>query len=610
MNEHIETYCTSFIDNENNPEFALFLKGQWGCGKTFFIKNLVKKHYKTRENEFTFVSLFGVKEISELDMKVFQSIYPKVGMIMDIGLKVGLSKIGLDSKDSLKDKIIRPFKRKSVDKKVIIIDDLERSELLYSQIFGYFSELIINYGTKIIFVGNEEKIVKEEYKEIKEKTIGIEFLIKPDYENALKYFIDNLKINISEKNLRDIKNIIEMLECKNLRLVRQCFYNLSLFLQNIEKTLNPEHLEIIVRIFVALFMQKCSNIINEKEQIENAITAYNYHKLDYKTYETKCNKNNGPDFTNDYDAYIPFLRCWKDVIFDGNYSSEFILAEYNKEKQEIRDKNNIKTLFYLMGNWLNMNSDEFKENIKKVVNEFSNGNYLHIGEILHYYNFISRLFKEGLIEYNIDKLNKDIDNLIKNYSEKIKDFEDLNMYSYGGFSFSNRPEDIIQKLRNITIIHETEFAKQEFIKEIQDLPNNFWGFIKNISGFYIKTNKNITYKYDSIKFYLKAILSFIDIQILFDKMQSLSLNEQDHIIYSLKERYGMCWQSSRVSNGKVDEKYFPEIENLEKLYKLYEESQSDIFYNPAEYQKKELVLQLKELVEYFKDSMEQQKGIT
>ena len=79
-----------------------------------------------------------------------------------------------------------------IAKKLIIVDDFERALLEPGEIFGYFSEIIAQSNTKVIFIGNEEKSAEKneqkkiEYLQIKEKIIGIEFEIEPDIENAIR----------------------------------------------------------------------------------------------------------------------------------------------------------------------------------------------------------------------------------------------------------------------------------------------------------------------------------------------------------------------------------------------------------------------------------------
>ena len=57
--EELNNYC-----DINNPVGALMLSGEWGCGKTYFIKNkfipLVKETYV-----FVSVSLFGIDSLDK-----------------------------------------------------------------------------------------------------------------------------------------------------------------------------------------------------------------------------------------------------------------------------------------------------------------------------------------------------------------------------------------------------------------------------------------------------------------------------------------------------------------------------------------------------------------
>ena len=43
MNKHIVEFLENYIGLSNNPEYAVMLKGEWGCGKTWFIKSFIKK---------------------------------------------------------------------------------------------------------------------------------------------------------------------------------------------------------------------------------------------------------------------------------------------------------------------------------------------------------------------------------------------------------------------------------------------------------------------------------------------------------------------------------------------------------------------------------------
>ena len=70
MNMNIESYLDTYMVNPD-LRYAVMLKGKWGCGKTYFITNWLKK-YKEKEKanlvvlEPIYVSLYGLKYIQQL----------------------------------------------------------------------------------------------------------------------------------------------------------------------------------------------------------------------------------------------------------------------------------------------------------------------------------------------------------------------------------------------------------------------------------------------------------------------------------------------------------------------------------------------------------------
>lgn len=76
--KELEDYC-----NIDNPVGALMLSGEWGCGKTYLIKN---KFIPSEEGKYIFVSvsLFGIDSLDKLRTevkkkwleKLYQILYP------------------------------------------------------------------------------------------------------------------------------------------------------------------------------------------------------------------------------------------------------------------------------------------------------------------------------------------------------------------------------------------------------------------------------------------------------------------------------------------------------------------------------------------------------
>ena len=58
----------NYLESEVNPDFAILVNGPWGCGKSFFIDNLLKEKYGEdyRKKDVIWLSLFGLSEIYQV----------------------------------------------------------------------------------------------------------------------------------------------------------------------------------------------------------------------------------------------------------------------------------------------------------------------------------------------------------------------------------------------------------------------------------------------------------------------------------------------------------------------------------------------------------------
>lgn len=83
-NEHIEQYLRWYLSEScNSPFFAVLINGSWGSGKTYFIKEFMQEYNghalriggKTEDN-FIYISLYGLSSTSEIDDLIFQRIHP------------------------------------------------------------------------------------------------------------------------------------------------------------------------------------------------------------------------------------------------------------------------------------------------------------------------------------------------------------------------------------------------------------------------------------------------------------------------------------------------------------------------------------------------------
>ena len=71
VNKYTEQALERYVQMEN-PQFAALISGEWGTGKTWFIKNFFATHKLTKK--FCYISLFDIKSIEEIDTALIEQI--------------------------------------------------------------------------------------------------------------------------------------------------------------------------------------------------------------------------------------------------------------------------------------------------------------------------------------------------------------------------------------------------------------------------------------------------------------------------------------------------------------------------------------------------------
>jgi hypothetical protein len=203
------------------------LSGEWGSGKTYFIKTkfipLVKDTYV-----FLCVSLFGIDSLDKLRVEVKKKWLEKVSELDKLnGTKVSkitdsCKKIFETIKDVLpenwqkKGEVVSsimdlvnfvPITNRIYEKKVILVfDDLERTNISCTDLLGCINDYCENQSFNTIIVANEEKIkdrLDDEllYREIKEKIVQRVIPFVPDYEEVVSNSIESMSCGIEYKGL-------------------------------------------------------------------------------------------------------------------------------------------------------------------------------------------------------------------------------------------------------------------------------------------------------------------------------------------------------------------------------------------------------------------------
>lgn len=175
----------NYVD-EDLYNYAVMIDGEWGCGKTYFIKEYLcgrlEEHEKNKakekqykEKRIVYLSLYGVKSVDEVSKQILMESYlSKTGKIKGI-LKKGAEVTGtmlpmffdiikakgleLDA-DNVSNAVGGLL---SVRDSILIFDDLERCDCPINEILGYINTYVEHDGMKVIIVANQKEIGKNTY---------------------------------------------------------------------------------------------------------------------------------------------------------------------------------------------------------------------------------------------------------------------------------------------------------------------------------------------------------------------------------------------------------------------------------------------------------------
>lgn len=437
LNDHIKEYLEYYISTQSNPEFAILLKGKWGSGKSWFIRNFIDKH---QDKNFLYVSLYGVITTKEIEERIFEQLHPILssktakiaGSILRSIIKTTIKiDINSDKKDDVSilsqiPDLKLPDYLTDTNKKVLIFDDLERCSLSINTVLGFINQFVENQDQRVILIANEEELIlkfsedkntgsETLYLKIKEKLIGQTFEIRTDLDTAIDCFIDNLqnnndcKLQLNKKKLL-LKNILNDSKYPNLRHLRQTILSFERFWNYIPseafiKDLLIEH--IIHIFFTASFQIKQGNVEESKLESkfnstiqnliysEKSIISYSFKGVYHMPFEIKLlqdffvyGKMEESEFHNSilngyyfFDSKTPnWQKLWYFIkLEEEEFKNLFSLVLKNFKNREI---NNVLELIQITGMFLNFSKSKIINISKETILSSANKNLENISKFL------------------------------------------------------------------------------------------------------------------------------------------------------------------------------------------------------------------------------------
>lgn len=288
LNQHITDYLEYYCNLSHPPKFGLLIKGEWGSGKTYFVKQYIENKKSSKNFKPLYISLYGVASLSEVDELIFKELHPVLSSkIVKLGSKIltnslrAAIKIDLNSDEKNETLNIQvpdiklPEYLKNTKDCLLIFDDLERCNIEITNLLGYINYFIEQDDLKVIVIAHENEILeKTGYKKTKEKIIGKTFSVGTDFNGALENYISEI---IQDNNIKSflnkisdlIKEFFHKANCQNLRILRQVILDF----ERIYKSLPPQALEKeeliydLLKILMCLSLETKRNRISEKDII-------------------------------------------------------------------------------------------------------------------------------------------------------------------------------------------------------------------------------------------------------------------------------------------------------------------------------------------------------
>lgn len=450
--------------NMNNSG-ALLITGNWGCGKTYYMKNTVIPYIKDNiDRNIIIVSLFGLNHLREVPERILYAYWDAVGKEKN-GFNWG----------SLTDKVMKiadalPKLNEYVDinkllgkgqglynlipKDIIIcLDDLERVVEIVNinEVLGVINELVENIGYKVIVIANEGFINKNQliFKEkVVEKTIVFlsdtlkifEEIVRSYEDSAYTAFMCKEAMHlISPDNDLAIKSELYKKHISNIRILKFAI----------------EHFYVIFSYY-----KKTSDLKDSKIQLK----LKNYWAFVLAvSIEYKLN-NISFDDKRTLDSYVHNSIANFDIDLNGT-SQEVSFDEETEDKaseDELKKKSNLDSVF----------QKKFYEKYFITQKEYP----IFHSEI---YAFVT-----GGITPDMDKLEAEMNIALgEHIRENDPAFDLLNAFMHGIWGFSN--DEIDSKLQQLFL-----YVKQgNFNDYVSYLNASF--FLLNYQELYAKSKEDI-----------------------------------------------------------------------------------------------------------------------
>lgn len=592
MNESLQNYLNYYVAM-SQLEYAVLLDGEWGSGKTFFIKQFMDSFSEKDRKRFLYVSLNGLKHTSEVDDLIFTELHPKLGgkiakaggslvrSVLSVGLRYDLNGLSVSSSNAKTGLNLKDFFRNLKDK-ILIFDDLERCHISPSELLGYINRFVEHDQIPVICIANEKEIdpkviidsndgeneknnkhPKSNYVLIKEKVFGKTFRIQNELDEILDSIIQDITekqedypTKFIEQHRYVILSVYKKSGLNNLRLLKNILVDWNQFWKLLDQDVrNKDGLlqELLETFLVLSFLRLSGSFPSESfdtyyDDYINALfvnSSKNLNKVQKSENENDSESIKPIDYLSQFGLYwnqiILGLKIWDDWFRYGTVEKSVLYSKIRESRYFYNESTPVwKKLFSIN----QLDEQEFDSLYAELKKNWENKSEKSPYVIMHYIGILQILVKQGMItDYALDEVEK----YGIQYLEEVFLDSGITQYTYskvymgknGGLGYPDTEEfePIREKFQEL-VNGLQDTILEERAKEIIDFIQN--DFDKYKDCIYVYNNEK---EYQSKPWLIKIkpkiffdILRVLPTKKIADLSQTLMYRMENH--YSIQEDEG------------------------------------------------------------------------
>lgn len=529
--EELNKYMKNYVEKDITGR-AIMLTSAWGSGKSYYVKNILKKYLESDEggkHDCVIVSLYGITSIADISKAIYVDLRtlikePKSELATTAGVAAkiigktllnGLTSIAnVDIAKLSDDDFQKVYESINLTGKLIVLEDIERTKIDLIELMGYVNNLCECDGVKILLVANEKEIsplgesnetdngIKSTYRKIKEKTVSDTLQFSADYKQTINSIIDSF-------NNDDLKEIKDCVNVRRNGIFQTEINNYREFIVACQKTCD---------IFKFMNENNIESNAEFKKSVFVGIAFYLQKRL--TDHSLKFEANSIFDVSlSEYNKY-PLLRfCYDYINWQILDIDDIKLAikEYDRYLLFVDQKEDDVDILVLIHYNL-YNESEVKEAINNIYSKLDDIKKISLNK---YAKIVSYLI---LLKYDIGLEIDDYDKIINKILQNIKKAKPSNIKFFSYFLEFSNPN------------YKREFDN---IKEIilNELKNNAKiEFSKNLEGYRKYIDKTLELGDDLRKTNVNYMIEQMSLDDLKEYLQEFTPKDLDgikHILWSL-----------------------------------------------------------------------------